>query len=147
MFHQANMRYIDNDVFTIGTQTGKMSLLMTWVETIVQEMTRLTTWPILTLKHDDMGVLFLNRMALDKCQPTLQWNYDSKNSSITGVTVGSANGNSCSVPVPVTFPGSASTTASGTTSEQIGSDPLTIWTTLSGSPVTFTLGSPVPLVS
>lgn len=147
MFHQANMRYIDGDTFTVGDQTGKMSLLMVWVETIVQEMTRLTTWPMLTLKHDDLGVLFLNRMALDKCMPTLQWNYDSSNSSITSVTVGSANGNTCSVPVPVTFPGSASTTASGTTSEQIGSDPLTIWTTLSGSPVTFSLGSALPLLA
>lgn len=147
MFHQANLRYIDADTFTVGSQTGKMSLLMVWVETIIQEMTRLTTWPIITLKHDDLAVLFLNRMALDKCSPTLSWTYGNNGTSIVGATVGSANGNSCSVPVPVTFPGTASTTSSGTTNEQLGSDPLTVWVTLSGSPVSFTLGQPIQLLS
>jgi hypothetical protein len=63
MFHQANMRQTDAPSLTIGTQTGRMSLLQAWVETIAQEMTRLTNWPILSLKHDDIGQLFLDRMA------------------------------------------------------------------------------------
>lgn len=41
MFHQANLRQIDVDPYTVGTQSGKMSLIQIWVETIVQEMTRL----------------------------------------------------------------------------------------------------------
>lgn len=63
MFHQANMRAADIASSTIGSQKGKFSLLMAWVETVFQEYTRLVTWPVLTLKHDDLGVLFTNRMT------------------------------------------------------------------------------------
>jgi hypothetical protein len=41
MFHQANLRNMDVETFTVGTQTGKMSLIQIWVETIVQEMSRM----------------------------------------------------------------------------------------------------------
>jgi hypothetical protein len=41
MFHQANMRQTDVPASTVGTQTGKLSLLMIWVETVLQEMSRL----------------------------------------------------------------------------------------------------------
>lgn len=61
MFHQANLRQIDIPSSTIGSQSGQLSLIMSWVETVVQEMTRLTTWPILTLKHDDIAALFMDR--------------------------------------------------------------------------------------
>lgn len=62
---------------------------------------------------------------------------------ITGVTV-TANGNTCSVPVPITVPGDATTT-SGATREKLGSDPLTIWTKLVGKAVTITLTTPVAI--
>jgi hypothetical protein len=55
MFHQANLRQLDVPSFTVGPKSGKLSLLMIWVEAIVQEMTRLTSWPMLTLKHDDIA--------------------------------------------------------------------------------------------
>jgi hypothetical protein len=35
----------------------------------------------------------------------------------------------------------------GATKEQLGSDPLTLWVTLSGKPVSFTLTTPIPLSS
>ncbi|KAI7362518.1 hypothetical protein KC354_g7211 [Hortaea werneckii] len=142
MFHQANLRQIDVPSSTIGSKSGKLSLIMSWVETVVQEMTRLTTWPIVTLKHDDIAALFMNRMAVDQCQPSLTWTLSDDGNSITGATL-SANGNSCSAPIPVTFPVSASATAGQTTREQLGSDSPTFWTTLTGSPVTFQLDSPV----
>lgn len=41
MFHQANMRSGDVDQITIGSQSGALSLLQIWVETITQEMSRL----------------------------------------------------------------------------------------------------------
>jgi hypothetical protein len=63
MFHQANMRASDMPSMTIGNNTGNFSLLMMWVETIIQEYIRLVTWPVLTLKHDDLGVAFTNRMT------------------------------------------------------------------------------------
>lgn len=143
MFHQANLRYTDSASYTVGTQSGKMSLLMLWTELILQEMYRLTTWPIITLKHDDLGQMFVNRMTLDKCSPNMSYNLS--NGTIVGVTVG-ANGNTCGTSVPVTFPGTATTTA-GSVKEQIGNDPLTMWTKLSGQAVTYTLGSPISLSS
>jgi hypothetical protein len=41
MFHQANMRQTDVPTFTVGNQSGKLSLLQIWVELITQEMSRL----------------------------------------------------------------------------------------------------------
>lgn len=144
MFHQANMRQTDVPSITVGSQTGKLSLLQAWVETMVQELTRLTDWPIVSLKHDDIATQFVNRMTVDKCQPTMTYVYSSSGTAITGVTVSAANMN-CAAPVPVTFPSSATTTSSGTTTEQLGKDPLTIWVNLRGSAVTFTLDKAIQL--
>ena len=141
MFHQANLRQHDVETRTVGSQTGQFSLLQIWVETITQELSRLTTWPIVTLKHDDIAQQFKNRQTLDGCSPNLSYNYASDGKSITSVTV-TANGNTCSVPVPVTLPGQASSSGS-ITYEQLGADPVTAWATLSGSPVTINLATPV----
>lgn len=65
MFHQANMRSGDVDQVTIGNQSGKLSLLQIWTELISQELLRLTNWPVSSLKHDDIGQLFLDRQALE----------------------------------------------------------------------------------
>ena len=83
------------------------------------------------------------RMIRDQCFPNLSWNLDTATETITGVTVTSA-GNTCTEPLPITVPGTVTNTQ-GFTTEQVGSDPLTIWVTLSGSPVTFTLSTPVPV--
>lgn len=142
MFHQANLRTTGVGSYKVGSQTVN-SLLQIWVETMIQEFTRISNWPVTTLKHDDTAQTFLDRMARDQCSPQLSYTYSSDGKSITGATV-TANGNTCSVPIPVTFPGTA--TASGsTTSDKVGSEPLILWAKLSGSPVTFTLGSPVKL--
>ena len=82
-------------------------------------------------------------MIRDNCRPTLTWQVDSKANTITGVTV-AANRNTCSVPIPVTFPGTV-TDQQGATTEQLGSDPLTLWVSLTGKPVSFTLTNPVIL--
>jgi hypothetical protein len=63
MFHQANLRQTDVPSRTVGNQSGKLSLLQIWVETVMQEMIRLTNWPILTAKHDDMATQFMQRMT------------------------------------------------------------------------------------
>lgn len=142
MFHQANLRQTDVASSTVGSQSGKLSLLQIWVETITQEMSRLTTWPIVSLKHDDVATQFTNRMARDGCSPNLSYQYSADGKTITGATVTTTN-NKCSVPIPITFPGSATTSATGTTKEQIGSDALTIWATMNGSPVSFVLSTPI----
>ena len=53
-------------------------------------------------------------------------------------------GNTDSKVLQITVPGTVTDTQ-GFTTEQLGSDPLTIWVTLSGSPVSFTLTTPVPV--
>lgn len=144
MFHQANMRQTDMPSMTVGTQTGQLSLLQIWVEVVSQKLTRLTDWPIVSPKHDDIATQFTNGMIVEKCAPNLTYLYSSTGTTITGVTV-SASDLNCAAPVPLTFPSSATTKSSGTTREQLGKDPLTIWVQLKGSPVTFTLDKAVKL--
>lgn len=145
MFHQANLRQTDMPTITIGSQTGKMSLIMSWVETVAQEMIRLTNWPITSIKHDDIATYFIDRMTLDRCQPEASYTYSADGSSITAITV-AANSTSCSVPVPVTIPGGTVSANGGSPkTDQLGNEPPIIWVTLSGSPVTLTLSSPVKL--
>ncbi|PYI29701.1 hypothetical protein BP00DRAFT_448137 [Aspergillus indologenus CBS 114.80] len=141
MFHQANLRNADVSPITINGVSAQYSIFQAWVETVVQEFVRLVDWPIVTLKHQDMSAGFLARFNRDKCGYALS--YAIANNQITAVTV-SATGNTCSEPVPVTFP-VAPTSTQGFTTEQVGSDPLTVWVKLSGSPVTFTLSTPIAL--
>jgi hypothetical protein len=137
MFHQANMRYGDVDKFTVGTQTDNFSLLQIWVEVIAQEMMRLTTWPLISQKHDDTALAFINRQTLDGCSPNLSWTLSNDKKTITSATL-TATGNKCSVPVPVTFPVPVlPVTLTTTTKEQLGSDPLTVSTKLIGLPIPF----------
>jgi hypothetical protein len=82
-------------------------------------------------------------MTRDACKPGLAYEIDATAATITGVTV-TSNGNTCSVPVPVTFPG-AVTDTQGATSEKVGNDPLTLWVPLKGQPVTYTLSTPIKL--
>ncbi|KAH7176824.1 hypothetical protein EDB81DRAFT_898281 [Dactylonectria macrodidyma] len=142
MFHQANMRQIDVDSITIGSETGKMSLVTAWTETIVQELVRLTNWPIISQTHDEFTKYFLDRMAVDKCSPKLFYGYSSSG-AISSVTV-SANSNTCSVPIPVTIPSGSVTASGGSVSpDQVGSEPPIQWVTLKGSSVTLSLSKAV----
>lgn len=141
MFHQANLNYVTAGTTTINGVTSKLSMFQAWVETVTQEMTRLVTWPIISRKHDDFSADFLNRMVRDGCKPVLTYITNPTAKTITGVTL-TTNGNICSTTIPVTVPGTVTSTQ-GFTTEQIGSDPLTIWVSMTGSPVTFTLTTPV----
>ncbi|KAG9234920.1 hypothetical protein BJ875DRAFT_504369 [Amylocarpus encephaloides] len=134
MFHQANLRSGDTPPFTVGDQTGNMSLMQIFVEVVVQEMMRLTTWPLVSIKQNDLAVQFENRMAQDACKPLLTYHLSADETSISSVTVTAGSTNTCPVPIPVTFPVGVATPA-GSTSEQLGSDPLTVWVKMSGSAV------------
>ncbi|KAH7150557.1 hypothetical protein B0J13DRAFT_440146, partial [Dactylonectria estremocensis] len=145
MFHQANMHTTTVSSITVGSQSGKMSLVTSWTETMVQEMMRLTNWPIKSLKHDDIAQYFLDRTTLDSCKPKLSYSWNSDGTSIKSVTV-TSTGNTCSVPVPVTIPsGSATASGGALTADVLGSEPPIQWVTLNGSPVTLSLSSPVPV--
>lgn len=82
-------------------------------------------------------------MVRDNCKPLMTYTLDSAGAHITSVTV-STTGNTCAAPIPVTFPGTV-VDQKGATPEQVGSDPLVLWVKLTGSPVTFTLSTPVAL--
>lgn len=168
MFHQANLRNTGIDPITINGQKMQISIFQAWVETIVAEFTRLVTWPAVSITHQQvhpvppspfpplnsliynpinlisllqMSDNFLQRYRRDHCGYRLS--YVLLDNRITGVTL-SANGNSCNASIPVTFPAAPANTQ-GFATEQLGSDPLTVWVTLSGSPVTFSLASPIAL--
>jgi hypothetical protein len=142
MFHQANMRQHDMADFTVGSVTGKFSILQIWIETITQELSRLTNWPIVSLIHDDIAQVFLDRETLDNCQPNYQYTYSHDTKKITGATL-VASGNSCSVPVPLTVPAAVSTSSGGVFQDTVGSEPTIAWASLSGSPVSFTFNTPI----
>lgn len=146
MFHQANMRATGVSSYKVGSQSVN-SLLQIWVETVIQELVRLTNWPVTTLKHDDIAKTFLDREARDSCSPSLVYSYAADGKTISGATLSTANGNTCSVPVPVTFPGTASVSSGGSaSSDSVGSEPLIMWATMSGQPVTFSLGKAVSVL-
>lgn len=84
---------------------------------------------------------YLARYTRDACNYSLS--YATVNQKITAVTLSSANGNTCGTAIPVTFP-VPPTSTQGFKTEQYGSDPLTVWVELQGSPVTFTLSTPIP---
>lgn len=141
MFHQANLRNADADPITINGVSAPISIFQAWVETQVQEFVRLAQWPLVTLKHADMSAGFLARYTRDQCGYSMSYNVN--NQKITDLTL-SARDSTCSSPIPVTFP-VPPTSTEGYTTEQLGSDPLTVWVKLSGSPATFTLSTPIPL--
>ncbi|KAL2818249.1 hypothetical protein BDW59DRAFT_181935 [Aspergillus cavernicola] len=141
MFHQANLRNADADIITVGDSTGQYSIFQAWVETMVQELVRLVTWPIVTTTHQEMSDLFLQRYQRDQCGYALT--YEVMNDHITGVKV-TANGNECSAEIPVTVPVELAMGHNFTT-EQLGSDPLTVWVQLSGNPMALALATPIPL--
>ncbi|PMD48386.1 hypothetical protein L207DRAFT_575058 [Hyaloscypha variabilis F] len=143
MFHQANLRYVGADDYTINGVDQTMSLFELWTTVITNEYTRLVTWPVVSLKHDDIASSFRDRMIRDNCKGELSYTLDASAKSITAVTV-TTTGNTCAAPIPVTFPGTV-VSQQGATPEQLGTDPLVLWVKMTGSPVTFQLTTPVAL--
>lgn len=58
MFHQANLRNANVSNITINGVSSQISIFQAWVETQVQEFVRLATWPIITLKHQDVSLTY-----------------------------------------------------------------------------------------
>lgn len=88
-----------------------------------------------------MSAGFLARYTRDACDYAMS--YTIEDDEIISITV-SANDNTCSEPIPITFPVAPTSTKSYAT-EQLGSDPLTVWVDLTGTAVSFTLSTPIPL--
>ena len=103
-----------------------------------------TTWPFKTLKHDDLAQAFLNRQTRDLCRPSLTYKVNAEGTGIESVTVYTAGGNNCGTTIPITLP-STPTDTTGATQEQVGTDPLTLWVSMSGASRTYEFSKPVPL--
>lgn len=144
MFHQANMRVNDVPATTVNGVSGKYSLLMTWIEVVTTEMMNFTTWPFKTLKHDDIAQQFINRQVRDLCQPSMTWTTSADGANIESVDVYTTGGNQCGTPIPITAPTTVVSTA-GATVEQLGTDPLTLWVTMSGASRSYKLSTPIKL--
>lgn len=162
MFHQANLRNANAANITVGSSTGRYSIFQAWVETMVQELGRLVTWPIVSTTHQQVTISnpkpninsvtsianihrqmsdnFLRRYKRDQCEYALT--YEVSGGHITGITV-TAENNRCSVSIPVTSP--VELRGHSFATEQLGSDPLTVWVQLTGGPVSLALASPIPL--
>lgn len=80
----------------------------------------------------------------DQCRPSLTWQTTSDGTAIESVTVYTAGGNKCGTPIPITLP-STPTSSDGATMEQVGTDPLTLWVTMSGTSRTYKFTKPFPL--
>jgi hypothetical protein len=141
MFHQSNLRYTDMPTIT-GGRTAKMSMVMGWVETVAGELSRITNWPIVSLKHHDFTKYFIDRMTLDNCQPALSYTFNAAGTAVISITVSGANLN-CVAEIPVTIPSGSATGA--TRSDIVGSEPPIQWVKLNGSPITLPLNPPMNL--
>jgi hypothetical protein len=74
----------------------------------------------------------------------LTWTASANGASIESVNVYTAGGNKCGTTIPITFPG-AVTSTTGATKEQLGSDPLTLWVSMSGASRQYKFSKPIPL--
>jgi hypothetical protein len=144
MFHQINLRVTDVAASTINGVSKQRSLIQMWGETVAAEFTRLVKWPLITTKQDDLMATFTNRLNRVACNPMVTMLYSATGTQITGYTV-SAGNLWCSVAIPVSIPGGTVTSLQGGYTEQVGSDPLTVWTWLQGASKTFTLTVPITL--
>ncbi|KAJ3026785.1 UNVERIFIED_CONTAM: hypothetical protein HDU68_005089 [Siphonaria sp. JEL0065] len=136
MFHQANLRNADLPAVTIGSKTGKLSLMQQWVESIFGSFAEIANWPILTLSQDVLTQKFINRQIYETAGVLVTQTLNITASGIvtSGFTVSAAK--SCIA--PVTLPPSVSvqditSLPAGATTEQIGSvDSVTVWIPLIG---------------
>lgn len=82
--------------------------------------------------------------STSNCNPNIQYLVSDDTQAVTGINV-RADGDSCGTPVPVTLPGDASASGSDVVVDQVGSEPVIVWTPLDGSAVELTFNEPVPL--
>jgi hypothetical protein len=139
MFHQANLR---RNTATATGVSGTVSIFQAWTETIVQEFVRLVNWPMLTLKQKDLATQFRQRQQRDACGYKMSWTIS--NNKITAVQV-TANGNTCGANIPLTVPGTTTSTSGTASVEKVGNDPTTLWVILNGAAKSYTLSTPLAL--
>lgn len=99
-------------------------------------MYRLTSWPIIFLKHDGVAQYFLDRKTVGDSKPQTAYSFSEGSKTIGNVIV-ATECRSCFVPVLVAMPGgAASAPGDSPSANSLCSDPPIEWAILSGSPVT-----------
>lgn len=79
MFHQANMR--------VEGSGGAGSLLMLWAEAALDQFSSVVSWPVKSLKLDDLTQHFVRREARDACGLRYKLTINRVTGGVTGVTV------------------------------------------------------------
>lgn len=127
MFHQANLRSAD-----ITTQlppffpNGKFSLVMLWVETIIDGLKKYVNWPVVTRPMQEMSSVFIDRLNRDTCGATMA-KLINKDGFLYGIQV---NGGTKSCTWPITLPGDVDNRANYPSfrfEKLSAADPLTVW--------------------
>ncbi|KAJ3021468.1 UNVERIFIED_CONTAM: hypothetical protein HDU68_009612 [Siphonaria sp. JEL0065] len=142
MFHQANARNADMPVVSFGTVSGKWSLLQQWVENVFGTFARVSNWPIVSIKEDDLVQKFVNRQIYETASVNVVQllNVDSGSVTIVGFNVTAAK--DCTA--PVTFPPriaikDITKLPVGATTEQVGFDSVTVWIPLKANATAVTI--------
>ncbi|KIZ05734.1 hypothetical protein MNEG_2222 [Monoraphidium neglectum] len=91
MMHQANLAMIDG-----------VSLLMRWTQNVVTEYNRWASWPVQSLKLDDLYAAFLARQDRDACQLTYSLNVTATGAAPSVVVTSAAVPGAPGVPAKCT---------------------------------------------
>lgn len=139
MFHQPNLRVADVPTVTVGSVTGELSMLQSWVETVTQEMTRWTNWSLVSLRHDDLATKLINGRIRHTCAAKGQYVLSTDRESIAHIVVSASDAN-CAASMPVTVPWAATAEGGAIVElDKVGVEPIIDWVSLRGKPVTLSL--------
>ncbi|KXS12096.1 hypothetical protein M427DRAFT_34999, partial [Gonapodya prolifera JEL478] len=122
MFHQANLRNIDQPSVTIGSKTGRLSILQQWVENVLAKYTSLVSWPVQSMRMDDLAVLYRDRLARETC--SISTSFTVTSSVLTTISISTVNACKVGVTLPL---GSIPSGTGPWTTEKIGNEPMTVW--------------------
>ncbi|KAI8801161.1 hypothetical protein BJ742DRAFT_859460 [Cladochytrium replicatum] len=128
MFHQANLR-TSLPAVTIGTQTGNFSLVQQWTEYVIQRMEATVSWPVTSLKLDDLLDVYLARDKRESCGMNTTLILSPKAETLQYIVVESSA--SCTGALTVPLPRSGIKVDPLLTDyvikEQLGDEPLVVW--------------------
>ncbi|KAI8809971.1 hypothetical protein BJ742DRAFT_889299 [Cladochytrium replicatum] len=128
MFHQANLRTSLRSV-TIGTVSGTFSLVQQWTEHVVQKLNATVSWPVRSLKLDDLMDAFLARERRDACGLSSTLVLSNDGSTLLGVEVVSSK--TCKGVITVPIASSAvkvdSEVERSIQRDQLGKEPFVVW--------------------
>jgi len=74
----------------------------------------------------------------------MTWTLTADGKAIDNINVYTAGGNKCGTTIPITIP-TTTTSTTGATKEQLGSDPATLWVTMSGASRNYKFSKAIPL--